>query len=149
MRYPRRMEKLMGNSTIKSLLSASLAGIALSACQDMNLESSENCFSKEVVYPTIISVPDSGKINEQLTFDISVNLKNDCGSFGGFLTTSDSLAQKINIESLAAYRGCTCAATEKEIDTAYTFTPSAAGTYQFSFKNGASSFDTKTVIVTE
>jgi len=143
------MEKLKTKLTKNIVAAFMLAGLAVTSCQEMNMENSENCFSKEFVYPTDIVSPESAKINEQLSINLKVTLKNSCGSFGGFLAKSDSLSQKFNIETIAAYRGCTCTQSASVVDTAYTFTPTVVGTYQFNFKNGDSSYDSKTVIVTE
>ena len=117
------------------------------SCQEMNLENTDNCFSTEFVKPQNISGPDSVAVNEEIKFDLSIGVKNGCGSFGQFLTITDSTS--VNIETVAAYRGCVCTQAAMEIDTAYTFTPTSAGVYQFNFKTGDAVFETKEVTVTE
>ncbi|MGQ2984687.1 hypothetical protein [Flavobacterium sp.] len=106
----------------------------------------QTCFFNAQMATTAVTGPETTLVNVPITFNVTFRVGNDCGVFNRFLETNGFPKQ---IVALVDYPGCDCTNTPTATQTKpYTFTASAAGTYELKFVVDTNVFITKTVTVT-
>lgn len=104
------------------------------------------CFTSTGSASLAVVGPDTGQINQQLTYNVSFKILNSCGVFDSFAESTGfpkTVVAKIN------YEGCSCKNEETTVTKPYTFTATAAGTYVLKFAtNDVNAPITKTVTIT-
>lgn len=116
---------------IKTLIaSLSLAAlIGISACSLSNDE--PYCFVRTGTPIVGVSGATTTTINTPITFNVGIKISNSCGAFNSFSETSGFPKE---ITAIVDYNGCDCDQTESNISKDYSFTATAAGTYELRFQ---------------
>ena len=140
----------MKNLKLKFIALLILAAGIGAAC---SVDDKDNyCFSSAYVPISAVTGPTTTKINVPITFNVSYLPGGTCGKLNHIVeskpTTDEPL--KRNITVLVDYVGCQCPATDKALTDPYTFTASAAGTYELKFSTSDVKVPiVKTITVTE
>lgn len=103
---------------------------------------------KVVTKPSLVTEvtgPTTGKINEELTLEVSFTVDNNCGSFNKFVETSVENTKTIEVES--KFQGENCEAKPVTKKTSYKFKAEVEGTYILNFKKSDTTFITQTIII--
>ncbi len=97
------------------------------------------------VYATEVTGPETGDVNQELSYTVKYTVANNCGLFNRFVESTSGNTKTIGI--VARFAGNECGNTPVVKDTVYKFKPTAAGTYTLKFNKTASEFLTKSVVV--
>lgn len=101
----------------------------ITACSIDN-ETKDFCAYQAPMATTVVEGPDSTTVNTPVNLNVSFYIGNSCGTFNSFQT---STGYPKSVVAVVDYAGCTCS-TESFIQIKpYTFTASAAGTYELRF----------------
>jgi hypothetical protein len=123
---------------------ALLAFLALGAGACSSDDSNSSTALKEA-FATEITGPETGDVNQELSYVVKYSVDNDCGLFSRFVESTAGTTKTIGIQAKYAANNCETVAVVK--DTVYKFKPAAAGTYSLKFKKSATEFLTKSVAV--
>lgn len=96
-------------------------------------------------FVTAVAGPETGTLNQEITFNVTFNVQNSCGSFYKFVETVAGNTKTVQVQ--ARYTGSNCDAVASTKTEPYKFTINTAGTYVFKFKSSATAFVTKTVVI--
>ncbi|MFP9114500.1 hypothetical protein ACLI1A_11195 [Flavobacterium sp. RHBU_3] len=116
---------------IKTLIAtfSLIALVGISAC---SLNSDDPyCFVRTGTPILGVSGATTTTINTPITFSVGVQISNSCGAFNSFSETSGFPK---DITAIVDYNGCSCDQTESSLTEEYTFTATAAGTYELRFQ---------------
>lgn len=132
----------MKKFALKTLAIVLFVSTAITSCSSN--DDSETIISKSE-FATAVTGPETGLINQEITFQVNFEVENECGEFKEFAQTASGNTKTIQIQSL--YTGTNCGTTDVARTEPYKFTVNTAGTYVFKFKSSASTFITKTVVI--
>ncbi|AWH85955.1 hypothetical protein HYN59_12930 [Flavobacterium album] len=94
-----------------------------------------------------VTGPTTTTINTPITLNVTFRVANSCGTFNRFVETTTFPK---NIVALVDYSGCQCTDTPTaSLTKPYTFTATAAGTYELRFLQENNLYITRTITVTE
>ncbi|RZJ73255.1 hypothetical protein [Flavobacterium sp.] len=129
---------------IKFQAMALVAFLAMGAvsCSDDDATPSTNLGT---VYATEVTGPETGDVNQELSYAVKYSVTNACGTFDRYVEATAGNTK--TIELVARYVGNNCGNTPVVKDTVYKFKPTAVGTYNLKFKKSATEFLTKSVVV--
>jgi len=108
-----------------------------------NEKKKDNCVKYETATIAEVTVPDVGKVNEQIEISIKFNIDNGCGKFYKLKETGKE--NKKHIAVIVKYEGCICTQIAGIETLKYTFTPSSPGIYELKFISSNNSYITKTI----
>lgn len=130
---------------MKKMLILLIAVLGLNSC---SINSNESyCYSSSGSAATAVDGPETGQVNQALTFNVSFKIGSSCGAFDTFATTS---AFPKTITAVVNYEGCNCQALETTVTQQYVFTANAAGTYVLNFSTSDPEAPiSKTVTITQ
>jgi hypothetical protein len=80
------------------------------------------------------SLPDSGQINQPLVIPIRTEIGNGCGRYAGVQT--ERIQNEVFIYARGQFDGCICTMQITQVDTSFSFLPSATGNLIFNFSDG-------------
>lgn len=134
---------------MKFLLLAACAAVTLtlSTCTSVP---EPVCQSNILVPISKIVGPRTAAINQTVTYTLTYDLGNSCGTFGNLATNTIMNADGTTTQQVGVsgkYNGCSCTAASAPAQTAYQFQPTKAGTYYFQFLVANSQFTTDTLTV--
>jgi len=122
------------------LLSLLLFVSILSGC---SLDDSDpSCFYQAAMATTAVTGPDTVVVNTAVTYNVTFYVANGCGVFNS-LQSSNGFPK--SIVAIVDYSGCKCEEVASYVTKPYTFTPTAAGTYEFRFLTDS---ETTTIVKT-
>ena len=93
-------------------------------------DSDPSCFYQAAMTTTAVTGPATVVVNTVVTYDVTFYVANGCGTFNS-LQSSNGFPK--SIVALVDYSGCNCPEVASYVTKPYTFTPTAAGTYEFRF----------------
>ena len=96
-------------------------------------------------FVSAVTGPTTGKINQELTLEVSFGVDNNCGNFTKFTEASTQNTKTIEVEYKS--EGTNCGTTAVTKKTSYKFKATAAGTYILKFKKSATEFITQTITI--
>ncbi|PRZ26223.1 hypothetical protein [Flavobacterium granuli] len=96
-------------------------------------------------FVTEVTGPTTGKINQELSLEVSFTVENNCGTFNKFVENTVENTKTIEVES--KFEGIGCDATPLTKQTPYKFKATAEGTYILKFKKSETEFITQTIII--
>lgn len=129
---------------IKFQTVALMAFFAIGAASCSDDDSNTSTVLKEA-FATEVTGPETGDVNQELTYTVKYAVDNECGLFNRYVETTSGTTKTIGIQAKYEANNCEAAAVIK--DTIYKFKPTAAGTYSLKFKKSATEFVTKSVAV--
>ncbi|MDR6762277.1 hypothetical protein J2Y38_002488 [Flavobacterium sp. 2755] len=136
----------MKSFKLKSVLVVLFLSIAFVSCNnDDDEEPVNNSFSK-TAFVTEIKGPATGKVNDELSYEISFVVDNGCGEFDKI--SEVKIGDVNGLQVIAKYPTGVC--TQQVPDpkkTAYKFKATAKGTFDIKFKKSATEFITKSVVI--
>ncbi|AWA30083.1 hypothetical protein HYN48_08330 [Flavobacterium magnum] len=137
--------------TIKTLLSAktlivALLCVSLTSCLSDSDPAVNECYNTQNVGVTNVTGPTTAGINQPVTFDVTFNVADSCGSFLGFYEEATATNEK-TITVVTKYLGCDCIDGVIAKTTPYTFKGLASGTYVLKFKITETTYKTMTIVV--
>jgi len=138
----KRKNSIMKNIALRTLAIVLFISTSLASC------SSDDGGETVIVltsYITDVTGPETGVVNQDITFNVKYFAENGCGSFDQFIQTQSGNTKTILAQ--VKYIGDNCGNTQTEITTPYTFNVNVPGTYTFKFRKNASQFITREVIV--
>ena len=138
----KRKNSIMKNIALKTLAIVLFISTSLTSCSS---DDGGETVITSTSYITDATGPETGFVNQDITFNVKYFAENGCGAFDQFIQT-----QSGNTKTIVAqlkYVGDNCGNTQTEITTPYTFNVNVAGTYTFKFKKNASQYITRVVIV--
>lgn len=95
---------------------------------------------------SLVTGPTTGKVNQELTLDVTFAVDNSCGAFNKFIESTTDKTTVIEVE--AKYEGSNCGTTAGTKTATYKFKATAVGTYILKFKKSATEFVTQTIEIT-
>lgn len=90
----------------------------------------EYCFYQQNTSTTTVTGPETALVNEEITFDVSFKIANDCGSFSGF---NQSEGYPKQVVAVVGYNGCNCNEQVTTVTKEYNFTAATPGEYELRF----------------
>jgi hypothetical protein len=103
-------------------------------------------FTTKKTLVSLVTGPTTGKVNQELTLNVTFAVDNNCGAFNKFIETTTDKTTVIEVE--AKYEGSNCGATVVNKTTTYKFKATTVGTYILKFKKSATEFVTQTIVIT-
>lgn len=128
-----------------NLLFAILFTLLNASCNDDDVE--VDCITGEVAVINEVEAPETAKVGEVVSIDVTFSMKNTCGSFAEFKESSTEEGKIIEV--LVDYFGCTCGQAIIEDTKTYEFTPESTGVYEFNFRSSTTELITINIQVTE
>jgi len=136
----------MKNFKFKSVLVVLFLATALISCSnDDDKPSGPNPVVK-VASVTEITGPATGKVNEELSYDITFVADNACAEFSKFSETIISDVRGLQVEVKDPSEVCTLQVPNPK-KTVYKFKSDVKGTFEFKFKKSDNEFVTKKVVI--
>ena len=132
----------MKKFALKTLAVVLFVSTAFTSCS--NDDESETIITKNELVSAVTG-PETGAINQEVTFQVTYGVENSCGNFHQYLETISGNSKTIQVQT--RYIGTNCATTAATKTEPYKFTLNTAGTYVFKFKSSATAFITKTVVI--
>lgn len=123
--------------------------IAISAITACSVDDNNNnyCFYNGQMTTLEVTGPTTTTVNVPVTLNVTFRVANSCGAFNRFVQTTTFPK---NIVALVDYSGCQCTDTPSgSLTKPYTFTATAAGTYELRFLQENNLYITRTITVTE
>ncbi|MCM8569452.1 hypothetical protein NE848_08680 [Gramella jeungdoensis] len=115
------------------------------SCNEDDVE--VDCITGEAAIINEVEAPETAKVGEVVSIEVTFSMKNTCGSFAEFKESSTEEGKIIKV--LVSYFGCTCGQAIIEDTQSYEFTPESAGVYQLNFRSSTSELTTINIEVTE
>jgi len=135
----------MKNFKFKSVLVVLFLATALISCSNDDKPSGPNPVVK-VASVTEITGPATGKVNEELSYDITFVADNACAEFSKFSETIISDVRGLQVEVKDPSEVCTLQVPNPK-KTVYKFKSDVKGTFEFKFKKSDKEFVTKKVVI--
>lgn len=127
-----------------------LKAIALALFVTAGLVSCNNddtpSFTTKKTLVSVVTGATTGKVNQEITLNVTFAVDNNCGAFNKFIETTTDKTKVIEVE--AKYVGSNCGTTATTKTTTYKFKAAAVGTYTLRFKKSATEFVTQTIVIT-
>jgi hypothetical protein len=131
---------------LKSVLVVLFLATALVSCSNDDDKVTAPGESTKNALVTEIKGPETGKVNEELSYDVTFIVDNACGEFNKF--TEVTLGTEKGWQVEVKYPGGVC--TQQVPDpkkTVYKFKSATAGTFEIKFRKSETEFITQKVII--
>jgi hypothetical protein len=89
-----------------------------------------SCFYQAAMATTAVTGPETAVVNTVVTYNVTFYVANGCGTFNSL---QQSAGFPKSVVALVDYSGCNCPEVASYVTKPFTFTPTAAGTYEFRF----------------
>lgn len=132
----------MKKFALKTIAAILFVSTSLLSCSDD--EESEIIITRNE-FATEVTGPETGTLNQEITFNVTFNVQNSCGNFYKFAETISGNTKTIQVQSI--YNNSDCGNTIVSKTQPYKFMLNTAGTYTFKFKSSESAYITKTVVI--
>ncbi|PIF70643.1 hypothetical protein [Flavobacterium sp. 2] len=100
----------------------------------------------KVAFATEIKGPETGKVNEELSYDVTYLIDNACGEFVKISETTIGEVKGLQIDVKYPTGVCTLQVPEPK-KTVYKFKSTAKGTFEIKFKKSETEFLTQKVVI--
>ena len=134
----------MKNFRLKSVLVVLLGLIVFTSCNsddDKSSETTKNAFVTEVKGPA------TGKVNIELSYDVTFMPETACGEFNKFTEATIGSVKGLQVE-VKYPEVCTLQVPAPKT-VVYKFKSATKGTFEIKFTKSATEFITQTVVITE
>lgn len=99
----------------------------------------------KVALVTDVKGPETGKINEELSYDVTFMVYNGCGEFDKISEVTIGSVKGLQVE--AKYPGEVCTQATELKKTVYKFKSATKGTFEIKFKKSETEFLTTKVVI--
>ncbi|KAF2507166.1 hypothetical protein EYY60_21920 [Flavobacterium zhairuonense] len=130
---------------LKSVLVVLFLSTALISCSNDD-DKAESTVKTKTAFVTKIEGPATGKVNDELSYDVTYVVDNACGEFDKISETTIGEAKGLQV--IAKYPSEVC--TQQVPDpkkTVYKFKATAKGTVEIKFKKSETEFLTQKVVI--
>ncbi|PKB17980.1 hypothetical protein [Flavobacterium sp. 5] len=137
----------MKNFRLKSVLVALFVLTSLVSCNNDDDESPVTETAK-IAFVTEVKGPATGKVNVELSYDVTFVPETACGVFSKFSDVTIGSVKGLQVEVKYPSDVCTQQVPAPKT-VVYKFKPTTKGTYEIKFKKSATVFITQTVVISE
>lgn len=135
----------MKNFKFKSALVVLFLSTALISCSNDDDKVVDNGTSK-VALATEVKGPANGKVNEELSYDVTFIVDNACGEFSKI--SEVTIGTEKGLQVIAKYPAGVCTQQVPDpLKTVYKFKSATAGTFDIKFKKSETEFVTAKVVI--
>lgn len=135
----------MKNFKLKSALVVLFLSTALISCSSDDKVHVPNPSSK-VAFVTEVKGPETGKVNEELSYDVTFIVDNACGEFDKISDVTIGTEKGLQVEAKYPSEVCTMQVPDPK-KTVYKFKSATAGTFEIKFKKSEKEFITAKVVI--
>ncbi|TDP03392.1 hypothetical protein [Flavobacterium sp. 245] len=130
---------------LKSVLVVLFLSTALISCSNDD-DKAESTVKTKTAFVTEIKGPATGKVNDELSYDVTFTVDNACGEFDKI--TETTIGEAKGLQVIAKYPSEVC--TQQVPDpkkTVYKFKATAKGTIEIKFRKSETEFLTQKVVI--
>ena len=113
----------------------------------MSCEDADDCGTTEAAAVLASDMVDTASVNESVAIEVEFDVYNGCGGYGGSSIVTNGNIVTVTVD--ATYIGCICTQAIERIEHTLNYTPSAAGTYVFEFKQNNTVTHQDTLVVVQ
>ena len=135
----------MKSFTLKSVLVVLFLATALVSCSNDDDKVVDNGTTK-VALVTEVKGPATGKVNEELSYDVTFVLDNACGEFSKISEVTIGAVKGLQVEAKYPSQVCTQQVPEPK-KTVYKFKSATKGAFEIKFKKSETEFITTKVVI--
>lgn len=135
----------MKSFSLKSILVVLFLSIALISCSNDDDNSTPSPVTKSALV-TVITGPETGKINEELSLDVTFIAENACGQFDRISEVMINKVKGLQVEVKYPSEVCTQQVPEPK-KTVYKFKSAEKGTFEIKFKKSETEFLIHKVVI--
>ena len=135
----------MRSFRLKSVLVVLFLVTALISCSNDDDKVVDNGTTK-VALVTEVKGPATGKVNEELSYDVTFVLDNACGEFSKISEVTIGAVKGLQVEAKYPSQVCTQQVPEPK-KTVYKFKSATKGTFEIKFKKSETEFITTKVVI--
>ena len=137
----------MKNFRLKSVLVVLVGLIIFTSCNNDDDKSPETETTKNA-FATEVKGPATGKVNVELSYDVTFTPETACGEFNKFTEATIGSVKGLQVEVKYPLAVCTLQVPAPKT-AVYKFKSAAKGTFEIKFKKSETEFITQTVVITE
>lgn len=130
---------------LKSVLVVLFLATALVSCSNDDAESTPK-FKEKMALVTEVKGPEVGKVNEELSYDVTFTVDNACGEFSKIVDATIGEEKGLQVEVKYPDGLCTTQVPDPK-KTVYKFKSATAGTFEIKFKKSETEFITQKVVI--
>lgn len=135
----------MKNFKFKSVFVVLFLSIVLISCSNDDDKSTPEPTTK-IAFVTEVKGPATGKVNEELSYDVTFIVDNACGEFYKITDTTIGTEKGLQVEAKYPSEVCTQQVPDPK-KTVYKFKSTAKGTFEIKFKKSDKEFITTKVVI--
>ncbi|MBS7253468.1 hypothetical protein [Flavobacterium branchiicola] len=135
----------MKSFRLKSVLVVLFLSTALISCSNDDDKAVAPAKGK-VAFVTEIKGPETGKVNDELSYDVTFLVDNACGEFDKISETTIGSVKGLQVEAKYPSDVCTLQIPDPK-KTVYKFKATAKGTFEIKFKKSETEFLTQKVVI--
>ena len=136
----------MKSFRLKSVLVVLFLAIGLASCSNDNDAPSIPESITKVALVTEVKGPATGKVNEELSYDVTFLVANACGEFSKISEVTIGGVKGLQVEAKYPTGVCTQQVPEPK-KTVYKFKSAVKGTFEIKFKKSETEFITTKVVI--
>ncbi|KFF04393.1 hypothetical protein [Flavobacterium reichenbachii] len=134
----------MKSFRLKSVLVVLFLAAAFVSCDNDNDDKTDNPIIKPA-FVTEIKGPATGKVSDELSYEITFAVDNGCGEFSKISDVTIGAVKGLQVEAAYSSGPCTQAIEYKK--TVYKFKSAVKGTFEIKFKKSETEFLTQKVVI--
>jgi hypothetical protein len=135
----------MKSFKLKSVLVVLFLSIAFVSCNNDDDDSVDSAKTK-TAFVTEIKGPATGKVNDELSYDVTFIVDNACGEFNKITETTIGSEKGLQVEAVYASELCTQQVPDPK-KTVYKFKSATKGTFEIKFRKSETEFLTQKVVI--
>ncbi|KQB37157.1 hypothetical protein [Flavobacterium aquidurense] len=135
----------MKNFKFKTVFVVLFSVTVLVSCSNDDKPSTPEPTTK-IAFVTEVKGPVAGKVNEELSYDVTFIVDNACGEFNKITEATIGIDKGLQVEAKYASEVCTQQVPDPK-KTVYKFKSTAKGTFEIKFKKSDKEFVTTKVVI--
>jgi hypothetical protein len=135
----------MKSFRLKSVLVVLFLATAFVSCSNDDDKVTSKPTTK-VAFVTEVKGPATGKVNEELSYDVTFIVDNACGEFSKFSETTIGAVKGLQVEAKYPSEVCTQQVPDPK-KTVYKYKSATKGTFEIKFKKSETEFITTKVVI--
>ncbi|WP_316634592.1 hypothetical protein [uncultured Flavobacterium sp.] len=136
----------MKNFKLKSVLVVLFSGTALISCSNNDDKVTAPVENTKISLATEIKGPAAGKVNDELSYDITYTPDTACGVFNKFAEVTIGAVKGLGVDVKYPSDVCTLQTPQPQ-KAVYKFKATAKGTFEIKFKKSETEFLTQKVVI--
>ncbi|MCV9931657.1 hypothetical protein OIU80_05130 [Flavobacterium sp. LS1R47] len=138
----------MKNFNLKSVLTVLFLATALISCSNDKDDDQPTTpeFTVKSAFVTEVKGPETGKVNEELSYDVTYIVESACAEFGKISDVTIGTEKGLQVEAKYPSGTCTLQVPDPK-KTVYKFKSAAKGTFDIKFKKSETEFVTAKVVI--